>query len=285
MLEESKYYVYKNGIKDGPFDKSELQFARIYKDTLVWRVGDEDWIEASHYVELRSIINESPPTIPKDKIGYDQVEDIAKVNYKYAYIMAGVYVALNIVASEFMFTSKTGIILNVLFPFIIWSYFKKFFRELKDHSTARFINTIFIGYFLYVILLIYTSIFNDWDYRVFSTIGEFCGNVLFNENRSAELDSLVETANFILLAYIIIVVLIWMAGIKLLKVNKRYNFPLKRIAISAMLFIPIHMFYLLISGIINQAPDAGFMHVISMIPYGLLAIHFYRADNEDATMG
>ena len=226
----------------------------------------------------------------QEKIGYDMVEDIAKTDYKVAAIITVVYVLSNVFLSEFMLTSKIGLCLNAITPFVIWRYFKFFFIELKDYSTAKFINWIYVGYAIFIPLLMLT-LFGGWDEKLGRTIGEFIWNIIMaltSDNHSAnteEAENLVWAAKMVAYSFLIVVILLWVTGIKILTVNKKYNFPLKRIALSTMLFIPVHMFYLLAYAVANKIPDSFFMHIIAMIPYILLSIHFYRADMEDATRG
>ncbi|MCR9098977.1 MAG: DUF4339 domain-containing protein [bacterium] len=284
----AKYFVYKNGVKDGPFDLEALRMVHIYETTLVWRVGDESWRKAFEYEELSDIIEVTPPKIPSDRIGYDVVEDVAEVNYKPAAILTLCYAIANILFSEFMLRDQFGIILNAGLPFLIWWYFKQFFIQLNDRTTAKFVNWVFAGYAAFVPLLVYT-LFNGWDERIGRTIGEFLVNVVFGffidnyESSREELDSLIFVSKFVFYSFLLTIIFLWIAGIRLLNVNNRYDFPLKRIALSTMFFIPIHMFYLLAHAVVNVLPSWTVMHLLAMVPYLLLASHFYKADSEDAT--
>jgi hypothetical protein len=284
----AQFFVYKNGVEDGPFGIEDLEIMSIYETTLVWKIGEENWKEAARFEELENIIQYSPPKIPEEKIGYDRVEDIAKIDYKKAAIFSVIYLLANVFISEFMYTSKLGLILNGGIPFVIWWYFKRFFINLNDRSTAKFVNWIFAGYAIFVPLLMYT-LFNGWDERLGRSIGEFLVNIIIGTFQddynasTAELDSLIFVSKFVIYSFILITIFLWIAGIKLLRADKRYNFPLKRIAFSTMFFIPVHMFFLLGHAVINKVPDSTFMQIIAMIPYALLGVHFYRADSEDAT--
>jgi hypothetical protein len=65
-----KYNVAINGQNDGPYDMDELrkmvQDRKLTKDTLVWKEGMADWMEAGTVEELKELFGtSSPPPIPK----------------------------------------------------------------------------------------------------------------------------------------------------------------------------------------------------------------------------
>ena len=60
------YYLLINGRKEGPFKISELKSKDLKSSSLVWhRNLREDWIKAEELPELKRILNEIPPEIPK----------------------------------------------------------------------------------------------------------------------------------------------------------------------------------------------------------------------------
>lgn len=62
------YFIIRNGIKEGPFDISELKQMKLPNDTLVWKEGFENWKQAKEVDELKEITFTPPPPIPKIKI-------------------------------------------------------------------------------------------------------------------------------------------------------------------------------------------------------------------------
>ena len=56
-----KYYLIENSEKSGPFSIEDLEKKEIYKDTLVWAKGMDDWTKASNIPMLKDIIDQTPP--------------------------------------------------------------------------------------------------------------------------------------------------------------------------------------------------------------------------------
>ena len=60
------YYLLINGRKEGPFKIGELRSKDLKPSSLVWhRNLKEDWVKAEDIPELKRILNEMPPDIPK----------------------------------------------------------------------------------------------------------------------------------------------------------------------------------------------------------------------------
>jgi len=62
-----KYYVYKDGLQQGPFTIDELVNLNITHETLIWYEGIEDWKKAVELEELNVIIKNIPPPVTKNK--------------------------------------------------------------------------------------------------------------------------------------------------------------------------------------------------------------------------
>ena len=54
-----KYYIVKNGDKEGPFDIDELKIYDLKEDSLVWHEGLNDWQKAKEIETLKSFFNDS----------------------------------------------------------------------------------------------------------------------------------------------------------------------------------------------------------------------------------
>jgi len=64
---EKIYFIVVDNEQAGPYSIEELQNLKIKKDSLVWKDGLENWIEAESIEELKHIFIATPPPIPKAK--------------------------------------------------------------------------------------------------------------------------------------------------------------------------------------------------------------------------
>lgn len=62
-----KYYLIENDEKTGPFSIEELNKKDIYKETLIWTKGLDDWTEAKDIPMLKGIIDQTPPKYKSNK--------------------------------------------------------------------------------------------------------------------------------------------------------------------------------------------------------------------------
>jgi uncharacterized RDD family membrane protein YckC len=62
-----KYYLIEESKKTGPFSIEELNKKDIYKETLIWTKGLDDWTEARNIPMLKDIIDQTPPLYKKEK--------------------------------------------------------------------------------------------------------------------------------------------------------------------------------------------------------------------------
>ena len=56
-----KYYLIENDEKTGPFTIEELNKKDIYKDTLIWTKGLDEWTAAKNIPMLKDMIDQTPP--------------------------------------------------------------------------------------------------------------------------------------------------------------------------------------------------------------------------------
>lgn len=59
-----EYYVLINGIKQGPFSIDELKTKGISRDSMVWKIGQSQWLPAYQVPELYELVSEIPPEPP-----------------------------------------------------------------------------------------------------------------------------------------------------------------------------------------------------------------------------
>jgi len=235
--------------------------------------------------------------IGEGEYDYSQVEDIAGVDYKKAMIITGVFIAIHLFAKPYL----------TIFPVIwifgttglsvaIWVYFKQYFDAMNDRKTGKWLQAVVGGIVLYGLInlfgAIYISFMNIWE------VGQ------------VDIGAIERIFKIILQFSLIPIFIIFVAGIKIISVNFKHPFPLKRIAVSAMFIIPIYMlvsiientalfgevemglnllmgFLKLIFGSSNHEYvgfGTGFWgNIFLMIPYFFLLHHFYRAEMDDAT--
>jgi uncharacterized RDD family membrane protein YckC len=62
-----KYYLIENDEKTGPFSIEELNKKTIYKETLIWTKGLDEWTEAKNIPMLKDIIDQTPPEYKSSK--------------------------------------------------------------------------------------------------------------------------------------------------------------------------------------------------------------------------
>jgi uncharacterized membrane protein YhaH (DUF805 family) len=77
-------FFYSNGKeKEGPFFKEELQQKDIQPSTLIWFEGLDDWTKAEYVLEIKEILELSPPPIKSDeqKINLENVSSNFNIEY------------------------------------------------------------------------------------------------------------------------------------------------------------------------------------------------------------
>ncbi len=278
------FYIYKNGVKDGLYSKEDLKLIMIYPKTLLWRQGDDNWKDAKDIPELEGIIVPEPALTTMEKSNQNKMmEGSSNLNYKNAGIITSVYLVLIVIFPQKVHESIILIPTAVL-PFVIWGRFKGFLKRIGENATARYINLIFIPYLIFWPVFLFTTIQN-WRYLARRSLIEILFGLIaeaVNPQYSAELSNTIRflsAAHILLLSILLIAVCVWIPGIKLLKIDRQYNYHFKRIAISSMICIPLYISYFWSSVITNDSPYDLFPSFILSLPYLFLAIHFFNADS------
>ena len=286
------FYYIENDEKKGPFTLLEKDEVRLSKDTLVWEESFDNWMKAEEVDELREFISKNPPPVPeetkhnKPKVGYGSVEDIAKVDYKYAIILCGAFMFQSIFWKESYF-GWFGLIAMFCLPYYSWKYFKKFFDQMGDRDTSKFVKGIMYSYILFFINFFFMSMVFADDLHYKSLI-ELIINGLFGALGSTtdanyeDTEALMTYLGIATIAIIGSFAFIWYSGIKLLKLDDRYEFSLKHIAIASMICIPLWMISVITY---NKYDDDNSLvwNIFLMAPYILLFLHFLKAEKYDAT--
>lgn len=303
------YFIAKGNQHTGPFSLEELTLQSLDAETLVWKKGWSDWVKAQEVSELRSLLEIPPPlssldtsndknTVPSsyssyaatynddglmvDDASYDysQVEDIAGVDYKKAMYITAAYIVLNIFYKQEAVLGFFGIIISTTLAVFVWWYFKKYFDEMKDKSTAAWIQWIMGAHILFGV----ANLFSVSHLSVFGIL----------DSAVTDNSQLVQGFGFMVTGVLVALTIVFISGFKLIAVNHRHPFPLKRIAISTMIFIPAYMLLSLFENmpLVNQTmaflgwESRGVSitrNAVVMLPFFFLLQHFYRADKYDAT--
>lgn len=62
-----EYYVLINGAKQGPFSMEELRTKGLSRDSMVWKIGQTQWLPVYQVPELYDLLKEIPPEPPTIK--------------------------------------------------------------------------------------------------------------------------------------------------------------------------------------------------------------------------
>ena len=228
------------------------------------------------------------------KYDYANVERLAGVEYKYSMAAVAAYIAIHLGFIDIGGGSLWILATAGLAIFIWWS-FRAYFVQVNDTKTANWLLAIIGMYALFgmaSLLLVATTNVMEWIRT---------GKTIFY------------LLNVLMVILGLSVVAFMAVCIKVISINKHHSFPLKRIAISSLIFIPIYMtFFLiynvqfigemgnliwdtsldsskitydilfgdLISGVISFVTFIG--NLILMIPYYFLLFFFYKADQENS---
>ena len=164
------------------------------------------------------------------KYDYANVENIAEVEYQYSMLAVAAYIGIHLGFIDIGGGSLWTLITSALAIFIWWS-FRAYFVQVNDINTAKWLTAIIGMYALFggasLLMLLTTNLF---DYIA-------TGKTIYYI-----LTILQVILGLSILAFIAVC-------FKILFINKHHAFPLKRIALSALLFIPLYMSFTLISNI------------------------------------
>lgn len=290
-----KYFIAKGDEQEGPYHLGELSTMGIHPTTLIWSDDFEDWTEAQNITELKDLLKNIPPPLPKkskntslgighiyandeilDDYDYSQVEDIAGVNYRNGIIVVGAFIFLNLFFKSFLITT-VGSILATGLAIGAWWFFKQYFDSVEDKDTGKFILFVMGAHLIFGLTYLFVST-TDWVLEgQISIIDLLLGTGL----KYAE--GVMTGIQVAIYGTFLSMAIIFISGIRIIWVNKKHPFPLKRIAVSAMFLIPLGMISQLAEGITKVVEMGLLGNLILMLPFVFLLHHFYRAEMEDHT--
>lgn len=288
------YFLNINGVSVGPLSIEDLAAHNIQSETLVWRNGFQEWRKAQNVQELQSVLSALPPPLPdsnhryikpdsigsaKTTIDYSEVEDVAGVDYKQGMMYAGLLVAHNVLLPNWTLTTL-GMITVTLLAGWSWYYFKAYFDARSDTDTGQWILLIMIATIAFGVVYIFGR-WTDWPVLIAGGIWEFIYYLFSGEVNTYFNDQMSFGLKFIFYVTLGAAAANVIAGFKIIMVNKRYPFPLKRIALSSMIFLPILFMNYFSEGILNISEPSTISRLILSLPYIFLLHHFYRAETED----
>lgn len=305
----STYYYAENGKQQGPCSLEELKWKNITPQTLVWKAGMADWQAASTLPELQVLFQQqTPPPVyiyqqapktkerrleeqsdpynysknaPNDPYDYSKIEDEAGVDYKKAIYIAAALLALNILTMYAPF-NPLGIIVITGLAVAAWYYFKAYFDYHQDIITAKWITVIMAAHGVFCLAYLYAwSV--DWQLLFAASALQGAANWFFGGGSNAYYSSMVFDINAIKFLVFGASIANFVAGFRILSINHKYPFPLKRIAVSTMLLLPFLFINYFIEGLYEGVQTNFFVRILLSLPYIFLLHHFYRADTEDAT--
>lgn len=294
------YYLLDNGKKRGPLSLETLKSFDIFSDTLIWEESFEDWKEAQYISELDALVIKNTPPIQEQKIpppprslnlsddredilddyDYSHIEDIAGVNYRNGMMVVGAYIILNVLAKSFAI-HPLGIFIATGLAVGSWWYFKKYFDAMDDQDTGKFINWVMGAHIIYGVACLFAAT-TEWEVEFGVSIVDIILGA-FGMGKFDYVSGLLFSIKIAAYGTLLAMATIFIAGIRIIWINNRHPFPLKRIAVSAMFLIPLGMLIQLGEGV-SKAVGTGLIgNTILMLPFIFLLHHFYRAETEDVT--
>lgn len=225
--------------------------------------------------------NHQPLDNPSEQYDYSRVEDIAGVDYQ-----QGIKITLLLLAANLLWLSFPlsffGMIITTALAVASWYYFKAYFDAHNDANTSRSVMIMIGAHIAFAIayLLIYST---DWIDLFAGGVVEllfciFTGTCKYENNMTIYI-----LVHGLILVAFVAAISNFVAGLRILWVNHQYPFPLKRIALSSMILLPVLFIYYFGMGIFNEPEPSFIGRVILCTPYFFLLHHFYRADQDDRT--
>jgi hypothetical protein len=293
------FFYVQEGVQKGPYSLEELKQHKIQPNTLVWRAGLQNWLPAKDLEDLSSLFWQTPPpptihqaadilpissteaNVQNTTYDYSNVEDKAGVDYKQATYITGVLLLFNVVSVYLPF-NPIGIIILTGLAIAAWYYFKAYFDAYDDVVTAKWITVIMSANGVLCLTYLYAwSI--DWQLLVGASIFQGGYNLLMGGGQNTYYQGLVSSVDLIKYMLIGAALANFVAGFRLISINRNYPFPLKRIAVSSMLLLPLLFISYFIEGMMEGVQTNPIIRILLGLPYLFLLHHFYRADTEDAT--
>jgi hypothetical protein len=94
------YFISIKGKKKGPYSLEQIKELKLFNDTLAWKEGMENWLEAKEISELKEITFTPPPPLPKKRITGAK---IAKVFLAHLFFGFGFYYVDKSVSRKFIY--------------------------------------------------------------------------------------------------------------------------------------------------------------------------------------
>ncbi|MCP5061599.1 MAG: DUF4339 domain-containing protein [Ignavibacteriae bacterium] len=215
---------------------------------------------------------------------YAEVEQISGVDYKIGMIITGILLALNILWIEFPTSYLIfGMVVITTLSVISWYYFRTYFKSKHDVFTSKMILLFMFSHIVFFASYLYASVI-DWQMLVGTSFIEILG-LLFKDKETSAIPPEFERLMFHMMISLILsgiaIIMIFVAGIRLLVVNRRYKLPLKRIAFTSMIFLPFLYSNYFSVGIFRESNPTEILRIILNLPFIFLLHHFYRAETED----
>ena len=134
------YFIIIKGKKSGPYDLSELKQMKLLNDTLTWKEGFDNWMQAKEIEELKDITFSPPPPIPRRKAS---AVEILKIIFIHLFFGFGFYYVDKTVERKFIYP-----IFGIYAWFSFANVFLKIIEPLADfHNHNAFgASTIFISW-------------------------------------------------------------------------------------------------------------------------------------------
>lgn len=228
------------------------------------------------------------------KYDYRNVETVSGVEFKVAMSITLAFILSHFLIKNPYFLTFVAAMLGTG----VWWYFGRYFKAVGDRISMLMVYLIMIAFALAGLLAVYAGFVFDWE------------NMAAEVTAALDIGAIAGMFAFFQSVLWLLSVGIFLSGIRLLWINHQHRFPLKRIALSAMILVPA---YLLVSVFMNfsfiwqlldVAESSGneiltrttietraeidnvtfWMYLILLMPYYFLLHHFYRADQATETV-
>ncbi len=302
-MSPKQYYYAIDNVQHGPVPIDELFSLGLTQSSLVWSEGMSDWAPIKDVGEIQYYIvkhkkslpiapeeNKQPPPIvtPTERIDYTKVEDIARVDYKRPMIMTGIFLFFYVISYNWLHSTFLGVFAFLIWPLLIFSYFKKFLVNVGDRNVAKFINALYVSHGVFFISFLIGQYLNAdtetqqiafFEY-IFILLNDVFSDEAYSGPIPEHISQILGLIIMTFLSFLIAAIFMIIAGVKLISADNRYDFPLKRMAWSFIIILPLFMINSI--GYTGEAPRL-LVRIFLAIPFILLFIHFFQADQLDAT--
>jgi hypothetical protein len=212
---------------------------------------------------------------PKPGIDYSEVAAVTGLDYQKAIYTTAAFLAINVFFLDWPMT-MLGMIATTVLAVRSWNYFRAYFEKTDDaysnYAVLGMIGMHVIFAIIYLILYV-----TDWAEMLYGTSAEV---IICMISGDCSGDSY--TQDFTILLFLIQIavygpLLVYIVGgIRLLRIRKSLPFPVKRIAIPAMLLTPVLFLHYLLIGLWGDPDSSLFGRIVLIVPYFMLLHHFYQ---------